>query len=98
MHHHAVVVGVSAVAVGVPIRLFDVEFHVAADQPQAFNFQQCVPEVRASGHPGAARIDHPNPLAGLRTEAGLPCSTLFPELGQQPLGDLFPAVLSDRPG
>ena len=71
MHHHAVVVGVSAVAMGLPVRLFYMEFHISPDQSNPFHVQQSVPEVRTGRYAGSAGIDDPNPLAGLGAQAGL---------------------------
>jgi len=86
VHRHAVVIRVPAVAVGVPIGLFYVQFHIAADQPEALHLQQGVPKVRTGGRTRPTRVDDTDPLAGLRAETGLPGGPFLPELGQQPLG------------
>jgi len=42
VEHHTVVVGVSAVTVGIPVFLPDVQLNVTANKTNAFNFQQGV--------------------------------------------------------
>jgi len=74
---------------GVPVRLFYVEFHIAPDQADALHLQQRVPEVRTGGDPGPTGIHHPNPLAGFCAQVRLPDRPLLPELGQQRFRDLL---------
>jgi hypothetical protein len=84
VEHHTVVVGVSAVTVGIPVFLPDVQLNVTANKTNAFNFQQGVSKIRTSSHPGTTRIDHSDPPTRFRPqcrEAGCP---FFPKLGQQP--------------
>jgi hypothetical protein len=95
MDHHAIVVGVSAVAVGVPVLLFYVGFHVTPDQADALHLQQRVPEIRTRGDPRPARIHNTNPSAGFRAQLRLPYRPLFPKLGQQRFWDSLIFFLRD---
>ena len=96
LDHHSVVFGVAAIAVGVPVLLPQVQFHVASDQANALHLQQSIPKIWAGGNPGPARVDHPHPPAGFSAQRHLPYGPFFPELGQQPLRYLFFFRISPR--
>ena len=90
MKHHPVVIWITTVPVGLPIRLSYVKFHVARDQAQVLHIQQCVPEIGTGRGPSPARIDHPHPFTGFRAQVGQPGGFLLPEFGQHPLRYLLP--------
>ena len=77
MQYHAVVPGVAAVAMRLPVPLANVYLHVALDQAHAFHFQQSVPEVRPGGVAGPAGVEDPYSKPIRRTKRSL--------LGRPPL-------------
>ena len=87
---HTVIVGVSAVAVGVPVAGPPVDFHIAADQPQPLDLQQRGAEIRAGGGGGAAGIQHPDAAACAGAKFRLPGGAALPQLPQQPLRQIAP--------
>jgi hypothetical protein len=78
---HAVILGVAAMAVRIPVPLADVYLHVALDQTYPFHFQQSVPKVGTGGMTGAAGVEDPNPKPVRRPERGLLRRPALPKLG-----------------
>ena len=91
VQHHAVVPGVLAVAMGGPVLLANVDFHVPLHQAHAFYFQQSVAKVGPGGMAGPARVEHPHFGASLALEPGLSRRAALPQAGQQVLGNIGPA-------
>ena len=83
VEYDAVIVGVVGVAVGVPVLLPDMQFHVALDQAQPLHFQQGIAKVRPGGSAGAPRIEHPHPPAAAGVKLLLPGRPFLPQPGQQ---------------
>ncbi|MCE2464213.1 MAG: hypothetical protein J4F46_09985 [Dehalococcoidia bacterium] len=83
VQHHAVISGVIAMAVGVPVPLADVDFHVSPDQAHSLLLKYGVPEIGPGSGAHPAGIKHPEASAIAGSEVLLPGGLLSPQLHQE---------------
>ena len=72
VQYHAVISRVFAMAVGVPVPLVDMDFHISPDQAHPFLLKHGVPEIRPGGGAYPAGIKHPEASAIAGSEVLLP--------------------------